>query len=186
VISLATKRKEPTPSKSTITALAAKEKCHILYDGSRTGHRSCGIAIAETFDVPTNSYQALRRGGLTGEGHCGAIEAGRLVLGELLGDASPTGPPTPALISAVSHYDEGWSKLEILKAEEGKRPNIVCNHLTGKFPIFKSPERHSMCTHIARDVAKLVADVLIEEGQPVNISPIDDVDDFDPQKPNPV
>ena len=51
-----------------------------LYDGVETPHRSCGIAIAETFQRATPAYQALRRGGITGEGQCGAIKAGELVL----------------------------------------------------------------------------------------------------------
>jgi hypothetical protein len=37
------------------------------------------FALAETFGLPGTSYQALRRGGLTGEGPCGAIAAGMLV-----------------------------------------------------------------------------------------------------------
>jgi hypothetical protein len=42
---------------------AAKEKCFILYQGTRTPHRSCGIALAETFNLQTAAYQSLRRGG---------------------------------------------------------------------------------------------------------------------------
>ena len=64
---------------------AARRKAHILYEGVLTPHRSCGIALAETFGLPSRPYQALRRGGITGEGDCGSIRAGELVLGELLG-----------------------------------------------------------------------------------------------------
>lgn len=55
---------------------AAREKAYILYEGKQVPHRSCGIALAETFDLPTRPYQALRRGGITGCGACGAIRAG--------------------------------------------------------------------------------------------------------------
>ena len=41
----------------------ARQKCFILYEGQKTPHRSCGIALAETFNVPTAPYQSLRRGG---------------------------------------------------------------------------------------------------------------------------
>src|SRR5260370_12494851 len=81
---------------------AARDKAYVLYEGVRVPHRSCGIAIAETFSLATPPYQALRRGGITGKGSCGAIRAGEQVLGELLGDPDPTGPVTPSLRSAVS------------------------------------------------------------------------------------
>ena len=168
------------------TVRAAREKCHILYDGTRTGHRSCGIAIAETFSLPTASYQALRRGGLTGEGPCGAIQAGRLVLGELLGDPDPTGPTTPTLAQAVERYDMGWPAIKSLNTTANNRPDIVCNTLTGRFPIFKSPERHAMCTSLAQDVAGLVAQVLNDGNASIRIRPIEGVEDFDPDDPKPV
>jgi hypothetical protein len=183
---LSTKKKQPAPPAKEERVLAAREKCHILYDGIRTGHRSCGIAIAETFGVPTASYQALRRGGLTGEGPCGAIQAGRLVLGELLGDPDPTGPTTPTLVQAVARYDSGWPTLDALEGDKKNRPTIICNHLTGRFPIFKSSERHALCTGIARDVATLVAEVLLAEQHPLNVTPIDGVEDYDPKKPQSV
>jgi hypothetical protein len=61
---------------------AARDKAFVLYEGVRTPHRSCGIALAETFGLATPAYQALRRGGITGKGACGAIRAGEQVLGE--------------------------------------------------------------------------------------------------------
>ena len=45
---------------------AARAKADVLYAGVATPHRSCGIALAETFGLPTPAYQALRRGGITG------------------------------------------------------------------------------------------------------------------------
>ena len=173
----------PAQEENETLVLAAKEKCRILYDGVQTGHRSCGIAIAETFDLPTASYQALRRGGLTGQGPCGAIQAGRLVLGELLGDPDPTGAATPQLKNAVAHYELGWPKLPSLETDGAQPPDIVCNSLTSRFPIFKSPERHAMCTRLAHDVAGLVSHVLNEVEHPREISPIHGVDDFDPKAP---
>src|SRR5258708_17312640 len=89
-----------TPDEAAYVA-AARDKAFVLYEGVRVPHRSCGIAIAETFDLPTRPYQALRRGGITGKGSCGAIRAGEHVLGELLGDPDPAGAATPALRTAI-------------------------------------------------------------------------------------
>src|SRR5262245_40216321 len=82
----------------------ARETAHVLYEGKRVAHRSCGIALAETFGLPSRPYQSLRRGGITGEGECGAIKAGELVIGELLGDPDPRGPVTPPLRAAMIWY----------------------------------------------------------------------------------
>src|SRR5262245_33186577 len=91
------------PGDAAVRALTADEeryiadargKAFILYEGVQVRHRSCGIAIAETFGLPTPAYQALRRGGITGAGTCGALRAGEQVLGELLGDPEPTGAVT--------------------------------------------------------------------------------------------
>src|SRR6185436_8182347 len=82
----------------------AREKAFVLYEGKRVAHRSCGIALAETWGLGTRPYQSLRRGGITGEGECGAIKAGELVLGELLGDPDPAGAVTPTLRSAIQWY----------------------------------------------------------------------------------
>ena len=60
---------------------AARQKAFTLYEGKTVPHRSCGIALAETFGLGTAPYQALRKGGITGAGECGAIKAGELVLG---------------------------------------------------------------------------------------------------------
>src|SRR5262252_6981441 len=87
---------------------AAREKAFVLYEGVRVPHRSCGIAIAETFGLPTRPYQALRRGGITGKGACGAIRAGEHVLGELLGDPDPTGAVTPELRAAIAWFQDAW------------------------------------------------------------------------------
>jgi hypothetical protein len=80
----------------------ARDKAYLLYEGRQVAHRSCGIALAETFNLPTRPYQALRRGGITGEGACGAIRAGEHILGEYLGDPDPTGPVTDVLREAIA------------------------------------------------------------------------------------
>jgi hypothetical protein len=139
-------------------ARAARERADMLYAGVVTPHRSCGIALAETFGLATGSYQALRRGGITGEGACGAIGAGVLVLGELLGDPSPTGAPTPALRAAIPRYRAA------IAAKLDHAFDTSCNTRTVGFPTFASPERASYCTHIAAIVAETVAEVLWDEG----------------------
>jgi len=143
-----------------------RERARRLYDGKETPHRSCGIAIAETFGRATPAYQSLRRGGVTGEGTCGAIVAGQLVLGELLGDPDPTGPTTPALREAMVAYN-----AEI--ARRLARPSYVCNDLVRAFGEFQSPERHAHCTDLAATVAEVLADVLVRAGWTAGRAPGD-------------
>ena len=167
----------PSPAALAAAVRAARDKCHVLYAGVRTPHRSCGIALAETFGLPTPAYQALRRGGLTGAGECGAIVAGRLVLGQLLGDPDPTGPPTPALVAAIELYEQLWRALVDRRAAPGD--DVICNTLTGQFPIFRSPERHGFCTDLATDVATCVAETLHRHGHAFTIDPIPGLDGGD-------
>src|SRR5690242_6770445 len=129
---------------------AARRTAFILYEGVRVPHRSCGIALAETFGLGTRPYQALRRGGITGEGACGAIRAGEQVLGELLGDPDPTGMVTPVLRNAITWYQRAAAHID-----RGGSPDIVCNNLTRRFGDFKSPERAAFCTSVAAQVAAL-------------------------------
>ena len=91
-----------------------RAKALVLYDGVETPHRSCGIALAETFDRPTAAYQSLRRGGITGKGRCGAVVAGQLLLGELLGDPDPVGKVTPALKQAMGVPAHVFERTETL------------------------------------------------------------------------
>jgi hypothetical protein len=147
---------------------ALREKTRVLYEGKQTPHRSCGIALAEAFDRATAPYQALRRGGLTGEGQCGAIVAGQLLLGELLGDPDPTGPATQALKDAMVAY----------RAEVARRVNTggartqFCNDLVGRFPVFASEERALFCTDIAATVAEIVAEIALAHGARLAPTPI--------------
>jgi len=139
---------------------AASERAHLLFEGTEVAHRSCGITIAETFGRATAPYQALRRGGITGCGECGAIRAGELVLGELLGDPDPTGAVTPALRTAAFRYRELWQQT----VDRGGATTLVCNDLTGQFGDFTGPDRRAFCTRIATAVAGAVATTLAEQG----------------------
>ncbi len=146
----------------------AREKAFVLYEGKRVAHRSCGIALAETWGLPSRPYQALRRGGITGEGECGAVKAGELVLGEILGDPDPTGVVTPALRSAIQ-----WYQREIRRRMgRGPQPDIVCNTLTRPFGDFAGEPRKSFCTNLAADVAEVVAEALVRHGAAFEIGPI--------------
>lgn len=138
---------------------AARACAHTLYEGVRTPHRSCGIAIAETFGLATAPYQALRRGGITGTGPCGAIRAGEHVLGELLGDPSPTGAVTPALRAAMIWYQAAAATID-----RGGSPDIVCNNLVRALGEFTGPRRAAFCTSLAAQVAALTAEALCRFG----------------------
>jgi len=168
-VSIATMHDDATKKIGDDRIRAAGDKAFVLYEGKRTPHRSCGICVAETFGLPTRAYQALRRGGITGEGECGAIKAGELVLGELLGDPDPTAPVTDALRRAAVRYREIWRAA--LAGHVGD--SIVCNDLVARFPLFQSAERMSSCTRIASETAAAVARVLAEAGVEFEIPPLD-------------
>lgn len=144
---------------------AARARADALYAGAVTPHRSCGIAVAETFGLPSASYQALRRGGLTGEGTCGAVAAGLLVLGEILGDPDPTGAPTAALREAAPRY------RATIAAKLDLGVDATCNARTARFATFPSPARLAYCTSVAALVAESVAEVLWDLGAPRPIPP---------------
>ena len=151
---------------------AARSKALILYKGEEVPHHSCGIAVAATFSLPTRPYQALRRGGITGCGQCGAIRGGEQVLGELLGDPDPAGPTTDALRAAVTWYQ---SEVE-RRIDKGTSADYICNNMTGQFAEFRSPERHQFCTGVTAQVAELTAEALVRFGKrdvPLTIQPID-------------
>lgn len=136
----------------------ARALAYRLYDGVEVPHRSCGIAMAETFGRVPTAYQALRRGGITGHGGCGVVLGGRLILGELLGDPDPTGPTTAALREAMLDY-------------EARLPERVrtasCNQLTEALGPFTGPRRHAHCAALARETAGLLAEVLLRHGIPL-------------------
>src|SRR5258705_8896993 len=116
--------RELTPDEAAYIT-AARDKAFVLYEGVRTPHRSCGIAIAETFGLPTPAYQSLRRGGITGAGTCGALRAGEQILGELLGDPDPTGAVTDALRAAITWY-QGEAERRV---DRGGATTTICNDL---------------------------------------------------------
>jgi hypothetical protein len=145
--------RELTPDEAAYVA-AARAKAFVLYEGVTTPHRSCGIALAETFGLPTPAYQSLRRGGITGKGACGAIRAGEQVLGELLGDPDPTGAVTPQLRSAVAWYQGAWPRLV------PNEPDIICDNLVRKHGDFAGSARKQFCTNLAAEVAALTAEAL--------------------------
>ena len=146
--------RELTPDEQAYVT-AARDKAFVLYEGVRVPHRSCGIAIAETFGLATRPYQALRRGGITGKGPCGAIRAGEHVLGELLGDPDPVGAVTPELRAAITWFQDAW-----LARVRGGDPDIVCDHLVRPHGEFAGAARKAFCTNIAADVAALTAEAL--------------------------
>lgn len=155
-----------------------RSKALVLYDGVLTAHRSCGIALAEAFDRPSAAYQSLRRGGITGQGTCGAVVAGQLLLGEFLGDPDPTGKVTPALRSAMARY---LARVDA-ELERGRSPDLVCNNLTGQHGDFLGPARHAFCTALVGQVAQLVDDTLREHGVAHTPAPVTLADGrrFDP------
>ena len=161
--------------------LASRQKIFLLYEGRVTPHRSCGIAMAETFGLATAPYQALRKGGLTGCGVCGVVMGARLVLGEVLGDPDPTGSVTPHLHAAMTEFEARWPK----RTDRGQAEGIVCNVLTAQFDDFRGAERAGFCTRLATEVGTLLAEVLVRNGHALAPTPIDGVpgDVFDPGRP---
>jgi len=136
---------------------AARKKAFLLYEGRVVGHRSCGIALAETFNLKTPAYQSLRRGGITGEGYCGSIRAGEMILGELLGDPDPAGPVTDPLRRAVN-----WYQRQVpLRIDPKQSPDYVCNNLTRQHGEFTGDERASFCTELTAEIAALTAEALL-------------------------
>jgi hypothetical protein len=135
----------------------ARAHAFVLYEGVQVRHRSCGIAIAETFGLPTPAYQALRRGGITGAGTCGALRAGEQVLGELLGDPDPTGAVTPTLRAAITWYQTAAAA----RVDRGASPDTVCNNLVRPHGEFSGPRRMAFCTSLAAQVAELTAEALV-------------------------
>ncbi len=143
---------------------AARARAHTLYLGETVAHRSCGIALAETFGLPSRSYQSLRKGGLTGLGTCGALQAGALVLGEILGDPDPCGAPTAQLKEGIERY-----RLALTAVVPGS-PDASCNERTVPFADFGSRARLLSCTNLAAQAAAAVAGVLHDLGRSVVIT----------------
>jgi hypothetical protein len=156
----------------------ARQKAHILYEGQRVPHHSCGICIAATFDLPTRPFQALRKGGVTGAGECGSIVAGRLVLGYFLGDPDPTGSLRPELLEAMEHYEKLWRERTApgQALTRGQHSDIYCNTLVGHLAEdFWGQERMGYCTRLSAQVATCVAETLEKFGVEFDIEPLSDL-----------
>ncbi|MEC9352446.1 MAG: C-GCAxxG-C-C family protein [Planctomycetota bacterium] len=162
--------RELSDAEKALVAEAAR-KAHVLYEGRQVSHRSCGIALAETFGLPSAPYQALRKGGITGAGECGAIKAGELVLGELLGDPDPAGPVTEELRLAAA-YSRGLWEERVDRGAGGSTGSIVCNDLTSPFDDFMGEPRQQFCTSIASRVAGAVAEILVRLDALEKVTPI--------------
>jgi hypothetical protein len=114
----------------------------------------------------------LRKGGVTGEGECGAIVGGRLVLGYFLGDPDPAGPLRPELLEAMVYYEDVWKeRTEPGQAlMQGDTADIRCNTLVGHLADdFWGEERMGYCTHLAAQIAASVAETLEEFGSAFEI-----------------
>ena len=138
----------------------ASERAELLFAGVEVVHRSCGVAMAETFGRSPAPYVGLRRGGVTGCGECGAVKAGELILGELLSNPDPLAPVTPALRTAAQRYRALWQE----RVDRGAATETTCNSMTGQFAAFDSDERRAFCTRVAASVAACVATTLAEAG----------------------
>lgn len=132
-----------------------RKEAHRLYEGVQVAHHSCGASIAVTFSSDPRPYQSLRRGGLSGNRFCGSIRGGELLLGEVLGDPSPSGSVTDELRSAMSWYQE-----EIPKRFPAKDDDYRCNSLTAPQGDFFGPLRKKFCTELTADVAALAGEAL--------------------------
>jgi len=149
---------------------AARARAFVLYEGKQVAHRSCGIALAETFGLPSRPYQALRRGGITGLGQCGAIKAGELILGELLGDPDPAGKVTDTLRAAMRWYQAAHDA----RIERHGAPDIVCNNPVRRLPDCLGPGPAPFCTTNPAAVPAPPAGVPRRHGHGPAIGPLPD------------
>ena len=139
----------------------ATQRTRELYAGEIVAHRSCGIALAQTYGRRHEPYQALRRGGITGLGTCGAIRAGELILGEIFGDPDPGGRTTESLRDAVLAYHERLRKMAGYPEDLAHQ---TCRQLTDPQGDFHSAKRHHFCTDLAANVSRALAETILEFG----------------------
>jgi hypothetical protein len=136
---------------------AARKRAETLYLGKEIPHHGCGAALAVTFDLPCRPYQALRRGGITGERFCGSIRGGEIVLGDLLGDPDPRGKVTASLRAAVE-----WYQAQVpSRFPRGDSPDYICNNIVAQHGDFFGAERLGFCTGWTGEVAALTAEALL-------------------------
>ncbi len=141
-----------------------------LYAGEVVAHRSCGVAVAETFGRNVKPYSVLRRGGLTGEMECGAVRAGEMVLAELLGTDDPAAPLPDSLREAVEEYRARCRE----RLDSGPSGRYICNELTSVFSDFHVPPRKKFCTSMCGAVAEIVAEVALRHGGAPTVVPLPD------------
>ncbi len=134
-----------------------------LYEGKVVPHHSCGICLAATFGLKPSSYQSLRKGGITGEGECGAIKGGEMVLGEYLGDPDPTGPVTESLREAAAEYKGTLSKELKLDGLEKR----TCDALAGGFSDFQGDERKDYCAELVVEITRILCRILEKKDAPL-------------------
>lgn len=135
----------------------SEREATVLYEGKVVEHHSCGASVAITFGRHAGPYQSLRRGGITGKRFCGSLRAGEMVLGELLGDDSPTAKVTDALRAATI-----WYQAQIPKRfNASSKDDYVCNHLTQDLGDFFGGNRKTYCTELTGKVAALTTEALI-------------------------
>jgi len=140
-----------------------REEAFARYEGKSVSHRSCGVCLAEVFGFPTRPFHAFRRGGLTGEGECGAVKAAQFILGAHLASPDPDGPLTEALRDAMTFFDTRWREKVSLAAGA----SAICKHLTATFPDFNGEERRRFCTRLVAGVAEALAETLVAFGVPL-------------------
>lgn len=147
---------------------AARRVAECLYRGERVEHRSCGVAVAETFGLNPMPYLVLRRGGLTGEQDCGAVRAGEMALAELIANGQYLGQTPEPLQAAIHDY------RAVVRERIGRRPDesLICNSLLEPFGDMASPARWSHCTSLAAEVAALVAEIALRYGADVRVTDI--------------
>ncbi len=139
---------------------SVRDRARRLFQGDQVAERSCGIALAEAFGLPTRPYQALCRGFVTGAGPCGAVTAGQLILGEYLGYGDVSAPVSLQLREASERYQR-----EILgRIDHPGRASLVCQELLRRFPIDREEERAEFCAGVVAAVAELVGEILAEAG----------------------
>ena len=80
-----------------------------------------------------------------------------MLLGELLGDADPTGAVTEELRAAMDWYQEQIP----LRFDRGESPDYVCNHLTVPLGDFMGPRRRQFCTDLTSEVAALTLEAIL-------------------------
>jgi hypothetical protein len=82
-----------------------------------------------------------------------------MLLGELLGDADPTGPVTPELREAIIQFRTTLGPKVSGALEQS------CNLRTEPLGAFMGDERRAYCTALAGEVAAAVAGVLWDAGR---------------------